>query len=259
MPHASTRQADIRPVATPPPAREARAAPCSHCRLAPTCLPARLGPEDVARLGAVVHLRAPLARGQRLFREGESPERLFIVRSGCLRSSVVTGDGGEQVVGFHPPGDVVGFDTSLDTFRHSTAIALERTSVCAVALDELRRLSGTVPGLQEQLYRLIGRELAGNRQHLLMMGRMGSYRRLALFLRTWSWRMAAAGFPGDELPLPMSRDDIASYLGLAQETVSRAVSRLQERGIVRVQGRHVRITDPERLAEAGGMEPLEPA
>ena len=236
-------------------ATQARSAPCSRCRLATSCLPAGLAPGDVERLGDIVFPRAPLVRGQRLVRADEPLERLFIVRGGCLRTSVTTEDGREQVIGFHLPGDVVGIDPGLDRGRRSTIVALERTNLCAVAFEDLHRLGSTVPGLQEQVDRLLGHEIAGQREHLVMMGRMTAHRRLALFLRGWSGRMARAGFSEVQLPLPMSRGDIASYLGLAEETVSRAVSRLQAQGVVHVRGRHVRIVDSAGLAASAAGEP----
>ncbi len=228
----------------------ARRSACHHCWLAPTCLPARLEGEDVDRLAAVVRADGcPLDRGECLYRAGDRFDRLFIVRSGSLRGSMETTAGDQQVIGFHLPGEVVGFDTEVGQPHRSTACALERTSVCSIAFADLDRLAPHLDGLAEQVYRLVGREIAADGRHAVMMGRGLAYERVALFLHTWSTRMRAAGFQSRELSLPMRREDIASYLGLVTETASRAISRLHADGIIAVRGRTISVRDPEALAE----------
>jgi len=208
----------------------------------------------VGRLREIVRRRPPLTRGQSLFRGAERRDFLYIVRSGCLRTSIQTHNGGEQIVGFHLPGGVVGFDTGLGPFDRCRATALERTSVCAVSVDDLHRLATRVPGLQEQVYRLVSREIVANRQHLLIMSRPTARQRLALFLHTWSWRMRASGFTASPFTLPMRREDIANYLGVALETTSRAISRLHQDGVIRARGRRIELLRPEllgRIADCG--------
>jgi CRP/FNR family transcriptional regulator len=231
------------------------AAPCHHCVHARRCIPGGLEPADVARLAGAIRPRAPLRKGQTLLRPGSGRNQLFIVRSGCLRSSAVVASGEEQVVDFHLAGELVGFESCCsDPGHRARIVALERTTVCVADLGHLRQLACRIPGLQEQLHRLGAWEILSTRHHLLMMGRIGAMQRLALFLRTWAWRLRRAGLSDTDVTLPMSREDLASYLGMTQETVSRSISALGRAGVIEPRLRRVRIVDPDRLAAIAGVD-----
>ncbi|MDZ7748807.1 MAG: cyclic nucleotide-binding domain-containing protein [Halofilum sp. (in: g-proteobacteria)] len=184
-------------------------------RLAPGCLPARLAAPDLARLREVVRPLPPLERHQSLFDGGAARGHLFIVRSGCLRTSVQEAGSRARVMDFLLPGDITGAGTGIETFRGGRVIALERTSVCAVSLAGIKELATRIDGLQDELCRLFEGAHTDTAHHVLAMGRHSARERLALFLHAWSLRRQAAGFPRAELHLPMRREDIASYLGLA--------------------------------------------
>ena len=232
------------------------ASACGDCHLAPACLPARLSLPDRDRLRRLVHPLAPLKRNQSLFEGGNADGCIYIVRSGSLRTSVQEAGGDEQVVDFHLPGDITGHGTGIETFRGGRAVALERTSVCAVRLAPLRHLATQISGLQEQIYALLERAITASEQHVLMMGRRSAGQRIALFLHNWSRRRQRAGFSGDDLYLPMRREDMASYLGLVTETASRSISRLHRTGIIDVRDRHnVRVLQADELAQLARIDP----
>lgn len=230
---------------------------CSGCSLRSLCLPAGVSGDDLDRLDAVVRARLPLNAGDGLFRAGDTLMNLFVVRAGCIRTTHPASDGEEQVIGFHLPGELLGLDAISDGHHHCDAIALERTNVCAVPFDQLEEVASHVPGLQHQMLRIISRELVQDHQHLVALGRRTARARLALFLHSLSQRLHAAGYSGDDFRLPMSRDDIASYLGLALETVSRLLGRLSEETVIAVERRRVWILDAEALASIAGETPSE--
>jgi len=225
---------------------------CGECSLRALCLPAGIAAHELKDLDAVVRARVPLDRGEALFRNGDPLESLYVIRSGSIRTAQASTEGEEQIIGFHIPGEIVGLDAMSDDVHHCDAIALERTSVCAVPFDRLQEIAGRIPALQRQLHRIISREMVQDHHHLVALGRRTARQRLALFIQSLSERLEAAGYPGDEIYLSMSREDIANYLGLALETVSRLISRLHDEGIVAVDRRHVTILDPQRLAETAG-------
>jgi CRP/FNR family transcriptional regulator len=107
-----------------------------------------------------------------------------------------------------------------------------------------------LPGLQRQLMRVIGQGIGRDQAHLEMLGRRQAPERIALFLHGLAERYRQLGRGGDDLMLPMSREDIASYLGIVIETVSRTLSKLQDDGVIAVQGRQIRIVDRARLDAA---------
>lgn len=228
--------------------------PCSRCQLAPACLPAKIELYDHEQLSTVVRPLPPLEHNQTVF-QGHAPRDFFIVRSGTLQTSVQATDGGEQILGFHLPGNAAGYGTGIEAFSGGRIIALERSSVCAINLDRILELATRVDGLQRQLYSLMEEVSTLAQQHVLIMGRHNADARVALFLYDWSRRLRAAGLDWRRLHLPMRRSDIASFLGLATETTSRTLSRLQEEGAVSMPGRRqLDILDPQRLAALAEIE-----
>ena len=220
---------------------------CGNCSLTELCLPRGLNQGEVEKLDALVKRRRPLQRGESLFQSGDPFHSLFAVRSGSLKTMVFANDGSEKVLGFHLAGELVGMDAIGDDKHHCAAVALETTGVCEVAFQELGHLSRHVPGLQHQLLRLAGQEINNDQQMLLMLGNHGAEQRLATFLWSLGSRLADRGFSRHEFNLTMSRHDIANYLGLAMETVSRLFTHMHKEGLLQVRRRHITITNPEGL------------
>ena len=225
---------------------------CVDCSLRTLCLPAGLARTDMDQLDEVVQSRMPLNRGDALFRSGDPFVNLYVVRSGTVRTSQPGPAGDEQVIGFHLPGELVGLDAIAEARHHCEAVALERTSVCALPFDELQAVAARVAGLQLQFHRLISRELVQDQEHLMALGRRTARERVALFVHSLSERYHIAGYDGTTFRLAMSREDIANYLGLALETVSRLLGKLADEGMIDVDRRQLRIRDPQALADMAG-------
>ena len=221
---------------------------CSDCALNQLCLPASIGGADLDRLDQVVKQRLPLERGEILFREGANHPALFVVRSGSLKTFATLPGGDVQILGFHIAGELVGLDGLSGKGHRCTAEALERSSLCEVPFDSLTAVAAKVPGLQHQLFRVMSREFGREMQHPVMMGRKHAMSRLAIFLRSLSERLEGIGRDLHLLTLSMTRQELANYLGLVIETVSRLFSRMQSLGVLEVDRRSVRIVDPVALA-----------
>lgn len=230
-------------------------AACSTCNLHDLCLPYGMNDADVAELERIVSRSRPFSRGRTLFRADEPFRAIYVPRSGAVKTYILGADGSEQIIGFHLPGEVIGLDGLVEHRHQLTAQALELAGVCEVPFDLLEHAAARVPALQHQLMRLMSREIAGKEQQLLTLGDHSPERRLALLLLDLSQRYAQRGFSGTEFNLPMSRQDIAAYLRLAAETVSRAFGKLQRDGLVDVDGRLVRITNSVALAAFSGQLP----
>ncbi|UHQ20059.1 fumarate/nitrate reduction transcriptional regulator Fnr [Lysobacter sp. KIS68-7] len=220
---------------------------CAHCSLQQLCLPAGIGPDALKQLDSIVRRRRPVARGESLFRTGDALESVYVARDGAFKTIAISEDGEERVVGFHLPGELIGLD-ALGADRHRCdAIALTTANVCEVPFDQLADIASQVPGLQQQLLRVIGRSVGRDQDHLDMLVRRQASERIALFLHGLSERFRHIGQSGTQFRLPMSREDIAHFLGLALETVSRGFTRLQEDAVIAVDGRHVEILDIAEL------------
>lgn len=225
---------------------------CADCSLRMLCLPAGVSRDDIGRLDEIVRARVPLDRGDALFRAGDPFASMFVIRSGSVRTARLGNEGDVQVIGFHLPGELAGLEGISDDVHHCDAVALERTSVCAVPLAQLEQVAARIPALQQQFHRIMSREITQEHEHLMALGRRTARARVALFLHSLSERLEYAGYNGSEFRLSMSREDIASYLGLALETVSRLLTRLADDGVIAVERRRLCILDPAALAVAAG-------
>jgi len=225
---------------------------CAQCSLQQLCLPASIGSSDMDRLDRIVRSRRPLERGERLFSVGTPLSALYVARDGAFKTTTLSEDWVAQIIGFHLPGELIGLD-ALGSERHRCeAEALESASVCEVPYTQLQQVAAQVPGLQRQLLRVIGRGTDQDHSHLSMMGRKHAVERVALFLHSISERYRTLNRPHDAFTLPMSREDIANYLGLVIETVSRSFSKLAEDGVIAVRGKQLRILSDQGLTQAAG-------
>jgi CRP/FNR family transcriptional regulator len=231
---------------------------CASCGLQELCLPAGISGDDLVRLDAVVRDKRVLERGRSLYLAGDAFNSLYVVRSGALKTFVIDEDAGQQVLGFHLPGEIVGVD-ALASGRHaSQAEALERSSICELPFAQLQQFVSDIPALHRQLLRIISREVVHEHQHLVTMGQQQAHVRLAIFLKSLSDRYATLHRDGNHLALPMSRGDIANYLGLAMETVSRLFARFADMGVLSVRRRMVTVLRPDLLAGLCRSRPRAP-
>jgi CRP/FNR family transcriptional regulator len=227
-------------------------ASCSTCNLHDLCLPRGLGDAEVAELERIVSHAHSRPRGKTLFRVDEPFRAIYVPRSGAIKTFTLGVDGSEQIIGFHLPGEILGLDGLVEHEHQVTAQTLELSAVCEVPFDLLEHAASRVPALQRQLMRLMSQEIASKEHQLLALGDHQPERRLALLLLDLSQRFAHRGFSATEFNLPMSRQDIAAYLRLAAETVSRAFGKLQRDGLLEVTGRLVHILDLDALAAFAG-------
>jgi CRP/FNR family transcriptional regulator, anaerobic regulatory protein len=221
---------------------------CAPCTLRQFCQhTGHSGAGDVSNAGGPVGRVRALLRGETLFRAGQNDGAVYAVRAGALKTTTLTDEGGEHVLGFHLPGELVGLDSLVTGAHFVEAIALMDTQVCAVTMDALLARSVATPDLGRELLHVVGCSAMSCHTHVDVLLRRQATERIALFLHGLLARLHLAGQQGAELVLPMSREDVGHYLGLALETVSRGFTRLQDDGIISVDGRSVRILDSDQL------------
>ncbi len=220
---------------------------CAQCSLQVLCLPAAIGGSDLEQLDDIVRNRRPLEPGESLFRAGQSLSSLYVAREGAFKTIATSEDGEAQVIGFHLPGELMGLDALGSGHHACDAEALTRATVCEVPLVQLESICAKLPGLQHQLLRIIGQGINRDQSHMEMLGRRQAAERVALFLHGLSERYRLLGRSGEMFVLPMSREDIASFLGMVIETVSRTLTKMQDDGVIAVRGRQVTVLDAARL------------
>ncbi len=217
---------------------------CSTCAFSQACLAEGMDKRALMDLHVLVEHVGPLRAGEHLFREGDPFEAIAAVRAGTVKTYVTDRDGHEQVLGFHLPGEVIGLN-AIDGDRYPcNAIALDTAMLCRFSFPKISILAARLPGLQQHLFRLMSRDIGSAS---LLAGDYSADQRMAAFLVGFSRRLAARGFSPDRFQLTMARTDIANYLRLAPETVSRVLKRFQEEGMLQVDRRELELLDRKQL------------
>jgi CRP/FNR family transcriptional regulator len=185
--------------------------------------------------------------GERLFRGGDRFTAIYAVHTGFFRTSIADASGREQITGFPMQGEFFGIDGIASGLHDSTASALEDSRVAVLPYARLESRARTDRVAQRQLHAVLSRQITQDHEIMVMLGSRSAEARLAAFLLNLSLRFQRRGYSPSEFVLRMTRADIASYLGLTLETVSRLFSRFQERHLLEVNNRRVRIFDNSRL------------
>jgi CRP/FNR family nitrogen fixation transcriptional regulator len=184
-------------------------------------------------------------KGTEIFGEKEPADYVYQVVSGAVRSYKLLSDGRRQIGAFHLVGDIFGLEIGAE--HRFTAEAIVTTTVRLMMRRSLEVVVEQDVKVARNLLSMTTSSLRHAEDHMLLLGRKTSLERVAAFLIEMDRRSTAAGV----LALPMCRRDIADYLGLTLETVSRALSRLHERGILDFIGnnqRQIVLRDREQLA-----------
>ncbi len=220
---------------------------CAHCRLNAVCVSGTMTEEETAELEKIIVHINPLDQGDYLYRQGDKFESLYIVRSGSLKSYMTDAEGVEQIVNFNFPGDLLGLD-AIEDLCHTTSVrALQPSAICKMSWNDFNKLSQTCSHFYSQCLSMFSREMIHIHHMVMAMGQKGVEQKLAIFLLAISERMETHGFSATEFNLSMPRSDIANFLGVASETVSRELTQLQKDGIVQVDRRRVQIACMESL------------
>jgi CRP/FNR family transcriptional regulator len=219
---------------------------CGTCAFAPVCLPEGYDKSSLAELHCLIEHVGPYEAGRKLFQAGEPFEAVFAVRSGVIKTSMIDDEGNEQVLGFYLPGELVGFDGLYQSRYPCTAVALDVTTVCRFSFPAMATLATRMPGIQQQLFRLMSRDIG---RASLLAGDFSADERVAAFLLDLGSRFAARGYSATRFNLTMSRADIASHLRLAAETVSRVLRRFQDEGVIHVERRAIELRADDRLRQ----------
>ena len=165
-----------------------------------------------------------------VYESGQPLKALFAIRSGSVKTSIITETGEEKITGFHLPGEVFGFDGLAEETYTNEAIALETAMICQVPFDNLELISAQIPQLRRQIFRLMSKEINDEQVLNHVLSQKTAEEKLATFLYSLSKRYEKQGLSGHEFALPMKRADIANYLGLTNETLSRLFANLKKAG-----------------------------
>ena len=220
--------------------------PCYNCAVRELAVCGVLDAAALRRFkasGPTVHFET----GDTVVFEADQAASVYSLTSGLLRLSKLLPDGRRQIAGFLFPGDFLGI--TMEEEHAFTAEAIAPSALCKFQRRQFDDFVTNHPELERRLYAVAAHELAAARQQLVLLGRKTATERIASFLLMLAGRCHSQR-NGPDIPFPMSRADIADYLGLRIETVSREISALKVKRVIQLTGRQsFRIIDREGLGQ----------
>jgi CRP/FNR family transcriptional regulator len=221
---------------------------CERCAQQHLCHGAAAG-------GQLPGHRIRIVRNAPLYLAGdEVGNRLYNIRSGSFKLVQALPHCGVQVIGFGLPPEFLGLD-ALGTTRHAcSAIALEDSEVCRISWDRYAFNGRRQPMRQAALHALLAAQIRGQQRAMLMLQNTRAEQRMADLVLSLSRRHRASGYSPTRFRLPMSRCDLASYVGVTAECMSRLIAQFRRRSLFELCRRDLILLDPAALerAAAGG-------
>jgi CRP/FNR family nitrogen fixation transcriptional regulator len=198
----------------------------------------------IASCSGVIATEFSYRKDEEIYGEGEPSEYVYQVIRGAVRTYKLLSDGRRQIGAFHLTGDVFGLDPG--TSHRLTAEAITDTTVRLVKRRSLEAAAGSNVRVAHNLWTMTASDLRHAEDHMLLLGRKTAMEKVATFLLEMDRRLAKTGM----MALPMCRRDIGDYLGLTLETVSRALSQLNDQGVlVFSSARQIVLRNRQRLAD----------
>lgn len=210
---------------------EAAANPCAACEVRELAVCGALESGELRRLADIM-TQVELAPQRTIFYEGDPADYLFNVTQGTIRLHKLLPDGRRQITGFLFPGDFVGLAVN-DVYAY-TAETVDAVHLCRFPRTRLQALIEEIPRLEKRLLGMASNELIQAQDQLLLLGRKTAQEKVASFLLMMSKRAAKRGQPPNPIELPMGRADVADFLGLTTETVSRTFTQLKTSSVIQL-------------------------
>lgn len=216
--------------------------PCERCSVGSICIPiCKNDPQN-----SILNRKQSFLKNQIVVNEGDPFEKFYIIHSGALKT-YTTVNNVEQINGFYLPGDIVGFD-GIATKKYNNSIkTLANTLLCELKYDELMLLVADNQYARDAIFTLMSQDIFNYQKLVLSYSQKNAEEKLAAFICSLYNRYAKRGHVSLNIKLAMSRADIANYLGLTIETVSRILSRMQDLNILNVKGKCIYIENISAL------------
>ena len=217
-------------------AGDARPKSCDLCEIRERSICADLAPREFAHVEKIMARRSVL-KNKAVMSEGEPNDSLYVILQGSFRLTKHLEDGRRQVTGFLFKGDFAGVrPTEASAY---TAEALEDSHVCHFPHRYLEEVAGYSPGVKDRLIARGHTEYHKAQDHIVLLGKKSAEERVVSFIDLLNQAIGVELENGDcEVPMPMSRQDVADYLGLRLETLSRTLTILKKKGEILELDRH---------------------
>lgn len=224
---------------------------CRYCRIAGLCLPAKIDKKSLKKINNLNFNSRVLKPGDYLCRQGELSKHLYALRSGLLKSVTTKSDGQEYIMGFHSPPELFGWESIDEGQKSVSIIALDHSNICEIPVDKITELTQGIPEIERQIFALVSKRIRRDNFNLL---RNSAEQRVASFLLQLCEHNTLLGYPYHMCRLKMTHQDIANYLRIAPETISRTFKTLQKKKLLKVVRKKVFLSDIDALRALAEFE-----
>lgn len=216
---------------------------CEACMRRTTC-PINLASNgELENSSARIVHQGPVHQGQHVIRDGDKFDGFYVVRSGTFKSFNLSHDGEAQITGFYFPGEIFGMEGIENGAHTGNVVSLDTGSLCRIPVAQFAEFNAGQQSLMLYLLKIMDRVITRNNRLIFSINNLTATQRMAEFLADLFTRAQQNGMSGRRLVLHMSRADIANYIGLAMETVSRLFSQFDAMGVLSVNRRSIELKD----------------
>jgi CRP/FNR family transcriptional regulator len=223
---------------------------CSNCNFGDLCMPSSFEVKEIKQLEKIVTHHKKINEGESVFLSGEELSALYSIRSGSFKVVITSEKGYEQIVSFKMSGEFMGLNGIDSDHYICNAIALEDSEVCVMPVSKFVNNSQESLLFQKYLNKHLSHALGERNKLVVLLGHTSASRRLGIFLSDIFDKLRVRGQSGTECILRMSRDEIASYLGLSSETITREFTKYSNNHILEINNRYIRLLKPEMILES---------
>jgi len=220
---------------------------CEKCQLKRICFADGLNVGDLEKLDALVERKSMIQKETMLYEANEDFRYVYVVRSGLVKVFSILDDGTQTIHGFYLPGDAIGLEGLGSHVYISNAVTLDDTHVCEIPYEDFIALAQVMPKLNSQVFNMMGHEVVNARLHSSVLREKNAEQRLADFILTMSEKFKARGFEHKQFRLNILHRDVANFLNLSVETVSRILSKMQKDNLLSWRQKEVTIYDRSAL------------
>ena len=223
---------------------------CSNCNFDDLCMPRSFEVKDMQQLDKIVTHHKKINEGESVFLSGEELSALYSIRAGSFKVVITSEKGYEQIVSFKMSGEFMGLDGIDSDHYICNAVALEDSEVCVMPVSKFMNNSQDSLLFQKYLNKHLSHALGERNKLVVLLGHTSASRKLAVFLTDIFDKLRVRGQSASECILRMSRDEIASYLGLSSETVTREFTKYSKDHILEIHNKHIKLLKPEMILES---------
>lgn len=221
---------------------------CDDCSMNSVCQPLTTAKQSINLSESYLHRRIPTKTSNILFKQSTPLTDIYAVSSGTFKLCQQTDDGTENIIGLRFPGELIGEDALYLKSYNYTAIAIGDSSVCKVSVEQITSCGQLVPEVQQNLIELLSRQsYVRQRNFQAYIGKKSADSLLAAFLLNIIERNTSYTGSDDSIDLPINRNDIANFLGLRRETLSRVFSKFQKEQLIQVEGKKIALLAQDKL------------